>query len=190
MPRPDPTRVTIVAHPPERGRTRALAPAQAGASCCCCCCCLHSLGAIIGAGIAPAFGRRRTIRTQEEEDYADFGVDRPVRGHGPSAVGLFWLSTLVLGSLVIIGGGILSAAQTVSGEFVSGALGGLFAIVMLAPALFLIAAAVAALILGLSGRPDKLLELRQLGRITLGMVLGTVIGIVPMAAVLLVLMYK
>src|SRR5262245_16517565 len=49
--------VTIIAHPAERRSRRPSIPAQAGhCCCCCCCCCLHSLGAVIGAAVAPNLG--------------------------------------------------------------------------------------------------------------------------------------
>ena len=183
MSRPDPpdVRITFTAHPPERGRARSLAPAQAGASCCCCCCCLHSLGALVGAAVAPGFRSRKGPRTQEEQDYADFPEQTAPR-YGSSAVAIFWLATLILGSMVIMGWGALSFAQ--GRDFMNGFLVAVFGIVMLFPALLLVAAAATAVVLGLSSRPDKATEFTQLGRISIGVVVGTIIGVVPMGVCL------
>lgn len=174
-------RITITAHPPERGRAGSLAPAQAGASCCCCCCCLHSLGALVGAVVAPGLKGRQGPRTQEEHDYADFPEQAGPR-YGSSAVFIFWLSTVILGSVVIMGGGGLALAQ--GRDPVSGVLMAGFSIIMLFPALLLVAAAATAIALGVSSRPDKPREFGQLGRICVGVVLGTIIGVVPMGVCL------
>jgi len=200
MPRPDPPAapITVVALPPERGRARSLAPAQAGASCCCCCCCcLHSVGAVIGAAVAPAFGqqRRRGPRDQEEADYGDFAG--PVTGDSSgrmSAVGLFWLSNLILAGLVVVGCGAYAAVDgagnNAGSNFPLGMLAGGFGIVMLLPVHLLIAALVTLVILAVQNRPDKTYQFGRLGRITLGLVIGTLAGGVPMAAVIAVLIYK
>lgn len=182
----DPDRITVTAHPPERGRVRSLVPAQAGASCCCCCCCLHSVGALVGAAVAPVMRDRQRPRTQEEEDYAD-APDAGRPGGGPFAVRVFWLSTLILGVLVLAGGGVLAITNQ-PGDFVNGVLVAGFAIIMLLPALLLVAAAVAAVVIGLSGQPDKARELGQLGRITAGSLIGALVGTVPMACLLFALM--
>src|SRR5262245_37793029 len=49
--------IRFEAHPPERKR-RPQSVVVACGCCCCCCCCLHTLGGVIGAAVAPAFGRR------------------------------------------------------------------------------------------------------------------------------------
>jgi hypothetical protein len=176
--------ITVVAHPPERGRARSLAPAQAGASCCCCCCCLHSLGALIGAAVAPAVGTRRGPATQEEEDYADFpaAAGQP---HGASAVRIFWLSVLILGSLVLAGMAVTAVANG-PGDVAVGLMVGGIAILMALPALLLAAALATTVVLAVSSRPDKYREFVQLGRITAGVVIGTVVGVIPMACLLFV----
>jgi streptolysin S family bacteriocin protoxin len=56
--------MNLVKHPPER-RRRSVTLAAHGC-CCCCCCCLHSLGGLIGSGIAGAKAStdeaRRTVK--------------------------------------------------------------------------------------------------------------------------------
>jgi hypothetical protein len=180
MPRPASLPISIIAHPPERGRSRSLAPAQAGASCCCCCCCLHSVGAVIGAAIAPIYGRRPAKPTQEEEDYADF--PRALAGGSEnrmSAVSLFWLSNLALAGLFVVGSGIIAGVNG-NADFAANLFMAGLGLVMLLPALLLVAAAVAGFILAVSSRPDKMYQIGRLGRITLGTVIGTVAGTLPM----------
>lgn len=170
MSRPHPTigGITVTAHPPERG----------GPS---------SLGALIGAAVAPAVGARRRDgpRTQEEEDYADFAEARG-RGHGPSAVRIYWLSVLILGSLVMAGGGVMALANG-RGDLTGGLLGAVFVIIMLLPALLLLAALVTAVVLGVSTRPDKAREFGQLGRIAVGVFIGALAGTAPMVGLYLLL---
>ena len=188
---PDAVPITVVAHPPERGGARAATPAQAGAGCCCCCCCcLHSLGALIGATVGGSWRARREPATQEEEDYADFPAAGG-RAAGPSAVRVYWSSVLVLGSLTFLVGGVWAAADRGQLDAVpTGIIGAGFVLLMLLPGLLLLAGLVAALVLGLSRRPDRPDQLIQLGRITLGALIGTVAGILPMACLLVALVRR
>jgi hypothetical protein len=137
--------------------------------------------------MAPVVGARRRDgpRTQEEEDYADF-PEADGRGHGPSAVRIFWLSVLILGSMVMAGGGLIALANG-PGDFAGGLLGAGFVIIMLLPALLLLAALVTAVVLGVSTRPDKAREFGQLGRIAAGVLIGTLIGTAPMLCLFFVL---
>ena len=187
MPRPaEIARITVVAHPPERGGRRPTPPAQAGGCCCtCCCCCLHSLGALIGAAVAPAWRTHRPPPTQEEEDYAD--LREPVGpGAGPSAVLIYWVTVLVLGSLVLVGPGVLAAVGRGGGNFANGVLMTGLALLLGLPALLLVAVPVAMLVLCVYRRPKKADQFGQLGRIALGVIVGTVLGILPMACLLVV----
>jgi hypothetical protein len=60
---------------------------------------------------------------------------------------------------------------------------GLFILALSFPAIQLVCAVVVALWLGVSTRHDKPYQLRQLGKITLGLVVGTVAGIMSMVGI-------
>lgn len=178
--------VVIVAHPPERRLPRGGAPAQAG-HCCCCCCCLHSLGALIGAAVAPALGRGPersylpiTHYWDEEDDYDegdDSGERRPgtpdiaLPKSGPSAVSLFWWIFLGLVGL----GSLLGAASGPEGFMV-----GWIILLLVLPLLQLGSAIITSIVLAVSQRSDTRYQFVQLGKITLGLVIGTVAGIASM----------
>lgn len=190
--------VLVVALPPERRRVRSGTPAQAGqCCCCCCCCCLHSVGSVVGAIVTPLVWRGRRpgfAHTQEEEDYGDLSAwadlpDFPGRRRAgsvwSSAVAVFWLSSLalVLAALALTAAGALDNPNQAAGLQVA------IGLVLLAlgfPALQLIAAIVTAFVLGVSSRTDKGYQFGQLGKITLGVVIGTVLGLAVMAGVVVV----
>lgn len=96
-----------------------------------------------------------------------------------SAVGLFWLSNLALAGLFVVGTGIFAGFNG-QAEIATGLLTAGFGLVMLVPALLLVAAAVAGFILAVSSRPDKMYQLSRLGRIALGTVIGAIAGTLPM----------
>lgn len=190
--------VLVVAHPPERWRVRSGTPAQAGqCCCCCCCCCLHSVGSLVGAAVTPLLWRGRGpgySRTQEEEDYGDpsgWAGDLPDdpgrRSAGSvlsSAVAVFWLSSLalVLAALALAGVKAIDDGNQAGLDIVVG-------LVLLAlgfPALQLIAAVVTAIVLGVSSRTDKGYQFKQLGKIALGVLAGTILGLAIMAGVVVV----
>jgi hypothetical protein len=91
-----------------------------------------------------------------------------------SAVRLFWQALLVLSVL----GALLSIAGGPSGPMAAG-----FIILLALPLVQLGAAVVTALILAMSEFPDKSYQFRQLGKIVLGLVVGTVLGILAMVLV-------
>ena len=64
-----------------------------------------------------------------------------------------------------------------------GLLIGIIIILLVLPAMQLGAALVTAVILGLSNRPDKRFQAKQLGKIVLGVLAGTFIGIVLMVVI-------
>jgi hypothetical protein len=211
--------VMVIAHPPERRQGRSSVPAQAGPGCCCCCCCcLHTLGAIIGAAVAPNLGggpkprsyvplthywdeeadepgawptsaREREAVTAEPPASPTTPVD-PVRldkdergialpAPGPSAVSLFWWTVVVLVFLATVGIYFWNRRDFGrNGEAVV-----IIGIILLLgfPGLQLGAAVVTAFILAVSDRPDKIYQLRQLGKIVGGLVAGTAIGLLAMA---------
>lgn len=187
--------IVFVAHLPERGYARSAVPAQAGGCCCCCCCCcLHTLGGLIGAAVAPAWGGRRRYRDQEEQDYDDFRSSANARysfdrdeevevqsRRGPSAVLTFWLSLVALVVLGLIIGPLWGITQNggpnggQNGFFIA-----VFLIVMGLPLLQLAAAAVSAIILASFNGMNRGNEFRRLGKISLGAIVGTVAGLLIM----------
>jgi hypothetical protein len=151
--------VRLVVHPPERQRQRAGVPVQAGDCCsCCCCCCLHSLGSLIGAVAAG----REPVR------------DTSTPPSAVSAASIFWWTVLVL----------ILIATVLGLPFM--VVGGLFVSLMALPLVQLLASLVTLLILVGSTRPDRDLQLKQLGKITLGVVIGTFFGGLALGVLLLV----
>jgi hypothetical protein len=98
------------------------------------------------------------------------GVTLPASG--PSAVSLFWWTLLIL----VICGIMLGFIK----EGPNGLVFGLIIIVMVLPGLQLGAAIVAALIMAVSNRPDKSYQLRQIGKIVLGVMVGAGAGILAL----------
>ena len=87
---------------------------------------------------------------------------------------LFWWTVLIL----VFSGTVLGfIAEGPNGLAMS-----LLMIVLVLPGVQLGAAIAVALILAASARPDKSQQLRQISKIALGVVLGTIAGILAMAA--------
>ena len=165
------TPIHFESHPPERRRrTETL---MCGC-CCCCCCCLHTVGGIVGSAVAPAFGKKNPLPIHyyydEEWDIQVPDVARP----GISAVKLFWMITLVLSII----GVLMSCAGGGDGIVV-----GLVIIAMVFPALQLGSAFFTLLTLLIAQRDDRRFQLRQLGKITLGLFVGTLAGIMAMVGI-------
>lgn len=165
------TRIDIQIHPPERRRrTETL---MCGC-CCCCCCCLHTVGGIIGSAVAPAFGKKDRLPIyyyyDEELDAEVPAIQTP----GISAVRLYWILSLafaLIGALLgVLGGG-------------EGFVIGLVILAMVYPAVQLAGVIVTLIVLAASNRPDKSRQLWQLGKITLGLFVGTAAGIMAMVAI-------
>jgi len=176
--------IDFAARPPERRTSRTSTPALAGACTCCCCCCLHTVGGLIGAAVAPAWTTRGP-RTQEQDDYEDFQpgsgphAESPREGAdgGPSAVRSFWVTLLVLVLLGFLVGPLMGGGN---GQLPTNLVLTAVVILMVLPALQLVAAAVAAVFVAVSGGADRGVQLRRLGRIALGVFLGTMAGMLAM----------
>lgn len=91
---------------------------------------------------------------------------------GPSAVRLFWRISGLVAIIVVL-------LAPMTGEILIGPA----LLLMLLPIFQLVAAVVTAAVLGASSRPDKGYQFRQLGLITLGLVLGAALGIGVMWAI-------
>jgi hypothetical protein len=196
---------TIECHPPERRRRTDIRMCHGS---CCCCCCLHTVGGIVGAVIAPKLGGRSTawshlslIEDWDEEDFepgpapgakADWeaitekaptvparpvvstGAVANIGSAGVSAVSVFWLLTLAASIL-----GTLLGATTGRGGFIIG----LVILLLVFPAVQLICAIIVGVGFACTSRPDKWFQLKRLGKLTLGLFLGTVAGILAMVVI-------
>jgi hypothetical protein len=203
--------VSFESHQAERRRRGSLT--LGSNTCCCCCCCLHSVGALIGAAVAPSIGSGRppsllyydeeeaslaptlppatgvktvesaiqaghprpTVRLEGDEDRPSMSLPAGNRG---SAVALFWWLLVAL-SVV----GLLWGVQTGIGGPGGWKTGVGIALLILAltlPAVQLGSAFLVLFVLLFSRRIDRPYRLKQLGKITLGTILGTLAGVLLM----------
>ncbi len=172
----NPPRLTIEKHPPER-RRRPVETLQCGCSCCCCCC-LHTIGGLLGAAMAPAFSRGArlplTYYYDEETGTRVPSVARP----GISGVRLFWRILLVV-MVIVHGGAMLYNLHEPTAGLVIGA----FILLMILPGLQLVSAVLALLVLAFSARADRGYQMLQVGKITGGLILGTLGGLLAMGGI-------
>lgn len=155
-------RIDVESHPPER---RQGAPVTlACGCCCCCCCCLHSLGSVIGSAIAPNIGSGNRLPLTEWDDDETPDIRLP----GLSATRLFWRTFAVLS----VGGLIVSALIDGGSSFVVGVVLYLLAV----PAIQLAAIFLVFLALAISSRADRLHQMKQAAKITLGILAGAFVG--------------
>jgi hypothetical protein len=96
----------------------------------------------------------------------EIGIALP--GYGPSAVTFFWWTLL---GLVVLGF-LLSLTNGAEGVLIGGVI-----MLMVLPGMQLGSALITAVVLALSTRPDKNYQFWQLGKVVLGAVVGTVVGI-------------
>ncbi|MSQ93166.1 MAG: hypothetical protein EXR98_01270 [Gemmataceae bacterium] len=164
--------VSIKMHAPER-RRKTTTVMCCGCSCCCCCC-LHTLGSIVAAAVAPALGRGQAMQMIYYYD-EETGEEMPlVRKPGLSAVVVFWW---MLCFLLFLGFAyaILAAQGNTSYLMVAAVI-----IAMAFPLIQLASAFFTAIVFACWPRPDKGYQLKQLAKITGGVVAGSIVGIVAM----------
>lgn len=165
--------IRVTAHRPER-RRRSLVTLHCGGGCCCCCCCccLHSIGSLIGATVAP-----KGERAPAGPAYLPADDDEPASG--VSGVSVYWWCLLAVIAVAFAFG--LATGHATGGLIALGA------IIVLLPLLQLFASLLAMLILAASSQPDRSYQFGQVGRITLGAVVGGLagLGIMILLAVLL-----
>ena len=167
--------VTIEKHEPERRRKEVMTLYGLGGGCACtCCCCLHSLGSLIGAAVAPALGRRLPNPITYYEDEETGQPVRQLRKPGLSAVTLFWW---ILCLLIFLG--FAYGIMIDSGDM----MGTTLVIVMCFPGLQLVSAFLTLILFACWPRPDKSRQLKQLAKITGGVVAGTIAGILLMIGI-------
>jgi hypothetical protein len=164
--------VQIHKHEPERRRAAATT-LHCGCTCCCCCC-LHTIGSLIGASVAPTIGRGAPVGSLTS--YYDEEVPLRIRT-GLSAVAFHWW--LLLG-LVGVGFGIpfLTDPHSSGSILIAGVI-----IALVLPGMQLASAVIALIVFGLWPRPDRGFQLRQLGKVIAGTLLGGFAGLVAMAGI-------
>lgn len=170
------TEVQLESHPPERRRR----PPTVTLMCCCscCCCCLHTVGGIIGSALAPAFGRGNraalTYYYDEELDIQMPDIARP----GVSSVKVFWIMSLIAAVVWAFASVLIEHRNPMGGLMI-----GLVILALVYPAVQLGCAVVLLLWMACSSRQDRSYQLKQLGKITLGLFLGTIAGILFMVGI-------
>jgi hypothetical protein len=106
-------------------------------------------------------------------------------------VKLFWWTLLLLmGVVPLLVLGWTSRGSGFTHQLPSAIYIGVIIILFVLPGLQLGAALVTALILAVSPRPDKGYQFRQLGKIVLGVVVGTLLGVLVMVGVFVVLTHR
>jgi hypothetical protein len=152
-------------HPPERGE-RKKKYVVLYSCCCCCCCCLHTLGGAIGAVVAGNYCPER-----DEWDESPEPAKRL-----PCSQWMYWSSFLFACLAGGVIGGLANPSQFSEALIVVG-----LSIVILGPAWFLAASGLSALQIAFrQDLPSKNLYWRQLGKITGGMLAGSVLGVLAM----------
>ena len=166
--------IAIEKHQPER-RRKAVTTVNCGCSCCCCCC-LHTLGSLVGAAVAPAIGSGSPMPITYYFD-EETGQEMPlIRKPGFSAITIFWWILCFL-IFLCFAFGIVASASGVS-VMITGVL-----ILMAFPLLQLASVIVTLIVFACWPRPDKFHQLQQLAKISLGVVLGTLVGVGAMAGI-------
>lgn len=178
---PPPPAIVVHRHPPER-LVRALARGEVAACCTTssCCCCLHSLGGLAGAIVGTYHPALPSEAGEEEKGIPPVGLrddeldgpapPAPARpGPRPLAVPIYWCSATGLTFLTILGAPLISPQRGPNLGF------GL--LIFFGPVVLLGGSVIAALVI--AGSPSlrgDVREWKRLGWITLGMVVGTLLG--------------
>ena len=165
----------IKQHLPERGERKKsyLVVYSCGSCCSCCCCCLHTLGGVIGAAVAGDYCPEDDVHNVSDTWE---GTAEP-RKHLPSSQGQFWSSFF---SVIVIGAVIASNFEpwddpTAPAESIY------VLVLIFGPAWMLGASLLAALRIAIRrDLPCRDRYWAQLGKITGGMLLGTLVGLLVM----------
>ena len=176
----NPAPVIIQKHDPER-RRQPVTTLHCGCTTCCCCCCLHTLGSLVGSAVAPAIGRGAALSSltamayyEDAETGEQFSL---VKKPGFSAVTIFWwiLCLLTLLGFLI---GIFVEGNRTDNIVITG-----IVILIFFPALQLASAFITIIVFAIWPRYDKRYQFMQLGKITAGIFVGTILGTLAMVAV-------
>ena len=168
------TRIVVEKHARERQRQPVTTVC---CGCCCCCCCLHTLGSLVGAAVAPALGSGSPMPMMHYYD-EDIGMDVPVvRKPGLSAVTIFWWILCFL-IFIIFAIGIVSNEGRGESVMVAGII-----LLLVFPGLQLASALITLIVFACWPRYDKYHQIKQLGKITGGVVIGTTAGVLAMIGI-------
>jgi len=166
--------VVIQKHAPER-RKKAVTTLHCGCTCCCCCC-LHTLGSIVGAAVAPAIGSGARLPLTYYYD-EEIGQNVPlIHKPGLSAVIFCWWLLALLTFVAFAIGIVIDASG--SSVLITGII-----VLMVFPGLQLASVVLSVFVYLFWPRPDRWRQILQLAKITIGVVLGTVAGIVAMVGI-------
>lgn len=161
-----PHEVRVEKHLPERRRPKTVTT-HCGC-CCCCCCCLHSVGGLIGAAVGSSpVASAQPYYLEDEDNPGLYHVITP-EGASPAgrAIGVYWLTLLLLSVVIAVTG---MPWWGMKNEL------GIFGVLMVLPAIQGAASLLNLIIVvSMSGTRAELL---QVGKIFLGTVIGTMIGI-------------
>ena len=165
----------IMQHPPERGERKKsyLVVYSCGCCCSCCCCCLHTLGGVIGAAVAGDYCPEADVPNVPDA----WGEKTEPRKHLPGSQGLFW-SSLFLVTLI----GAVTATFFEPWDDVTAPVESTGVLVLIfGPAWMLGASLLTALRIAIRrDLPSRDRYWAQLGKITGGMLIGAVLGLLVM----------
>jgi hypothetical protein len=173
----DPSPIDLHVHPPERRRARTVA---LPCGCCCCCCCLHSIGGLIGALIGTFIpGRRPPEPYPPPGYYGEQYVPPPVprRSSALPAAGLYWIILAMLTMLVFLVSCVGYAHELAGPGIFDGVGAGLLILAIFLPGVQIVASLIAMLAAALTDTQNAAARLWTIGKITLGTLLGTGVGI-------------
>jgi hypothetical protein len=173
-----PSPVVIQKHAPER-RRKAVTTLHCGCTCCCCCC-LHTVGSIVCAAVAPALGKGGPMPLTHYYDDED-GIQIPsIKRPGFSAVTIFWWVTCFLIFLCFAYGILQEGGGGGGGEniLITGVV-----VLLILPGLQLFSAAITLFVFLCWPRYDKSYQMGQIGKISAGVVIGSLLGILAMTVI-------
>jgi hypothetical protein len=127
---------------------------------------------------SPTSSGKSAVPRQPMPDIAKTGV---------SAVKMYWFITLFCLFSAVLACLVIAAPMNPRGSLFPPILGGLVILVLVFPAIQLVSAIITAIWLALSRRSDRSFQLAQLGKITVGLFLGTVVGILAMVGIVVLL---
>jgi hypothetical protein len=183
----DPSPIDLHAHPPERRPPRTVT--LPCGSCCCCCCCLHTIGGLAGAAICSFLPTRGGARPYSPPDYyADTASPQaPPRPRSViSAAALYWIIFVVLMQLVFVVSCVGFGHGFTGPDSLSGVGGALLILAIFLPAVQLVASLLAMIAAAATDWSNAAARLWTIGKITLGTLLGTGVGIGAMFLLFLV----
>jgi hypothetical protein len=173
----DPSPIDVHPHPPER-RRRQTVTLPCGC-CCCCCCCLHTLGGLIGAAIGSNVASRTPPPPYPGYLYEgeEGELIPPRRRYALSPAALYWIILAVLVNITFLLCFLGFGTEPFDPSRLEGLGAAILILAIFLPAVQLVASVIAMLVAGLTDRPNAAARIWAVGKITLGTLIGTAIGI-------------